>query len=444
MHTQFKTHAKTQFRWLSLISMALVAVLLMSASVPAASAAQATMAATMNSTMAATMSGTSMSSGTMASTVTAVTTGACGLPGVATPAANDLSTASTGDIKIGVAIALSGAAKAYGDSQRKGLLLALSEINGAGGVDGKKLALVIKDTTSDKSQAVTVFQGLINADKVAMILGPTLSTEATAADVEAQKASVPVMGMSNTGNGITSIGDYVFRDSLSEASAIPNTVKAMRDNLKVKSVAIMYAQNDKFSSDGYQIFKQELDKSGIAVLDTEVFDTADTDFSAQLTRIQGLSPQPDAIIVASLLGPAAKIIVKARQLGINTQIVGGNGFNTPLIISLTKASSEGTIFGGAYDCNNPDAVNQTFVKAYLAKYGDAPDQFAAQAYSALKIVADALHRAGSADPKALRDALAATKDLPTPLGAFSFDANRDAQQKTYVIKITGGKFTLIQ
>ncbi len=109
--------------------------------------------------------------------------------------------------------------------------------------------------------------------------------------------------------------------------------------------------------------------------------------------------------------------------------MGGNGFNTPLIISLTKASSEGTIFGGAYDCTNPDPVNQAFVSDYQAKYGDAPDQFAAQAYSALKIVADALHRAGSSDPKALRDALAATKDLPTPLGAFAFDANRNASRK---------------
>ncbi len=415
-----------RLRWMSVLSLALIAVMITMAGAPAASAAQATAAAT------------------MAATNAAAPTGVCGAPAIATPAADDLTAAVNGDIKVGVAIGLSGAAKAYAESQRKGLLLSLQEINKAGGVDGKTIALDIKDTTSDKSQAVTVFQSLINDDKVVAILGPTLSAEASAADVEAQKASVPVIGMSNTGNGITEIGDYVFRDSLAEADAIPNTVKTIKDKLNVKTVAIMYAQNDKFSSDGYGVFKAELDKNGITIADTEIFNTADTDFSAQLTHIQGLSPAPDAIIVSSLLGPAAKIIVKARQLGITTQIVGGNGFNTPLIIALTKTASEGIIFGGAYDCNNPDPVNQAFVDAYKAKYGDAPDQFAAQSYTALKILADAVHRAGSTDHKALRDALAATKDLPTPLGSFAFDANRNAKQQTYVIEIKGGKFTLIK
>ncbi len=289
-----KSEIKTssRLRWMSALSAALVIALLALASAPQASAAQATQSATMNATtmsMNATMS------------ATAAVSGACGKPGVATPAAADLSAASAGDVKIGVAISLSGAAKAYGESQRKGLLLAASQINAAGGVDGKKLALVIKDKASDKTQAVTVFQGLINNDKVSLILGPTLSAEASAADVEAQKDGIPVIGMSNTGNGITEIGNFIFRDSLSEADAIPNTVKTIKDKLNVKSVAVMYAQNDKFSADGYQVFKQELDKNGITIVDTENFNTADTDFSAQLTRIQGLTPQPDAIIVSSLL-----------------------------------------------------------------------------------------------------------------------------------------------
>src|SRR5260221_1613448 len=363
----------------------------------------------------------------------------------ATPAADILSGAATGDIKVGVAIALSGAAKAYGESQRKGLLLAQNEINKAGGVDGKTIALLIKDTASDKAQAATVFQNFIQQDKVLAILGPTLSAEAAAADPLAQQASVPVIGMSNTGNGITEIGNFVFRDSLSEADAIPNTVAVMKSKLNINNVAVMYAQDDKFSSDSYQVFKTALAKNGINYLDTEVFNTADPAFDSYLTKIQGLSPAPDAIVVTSLLGAASKIIVKARDLGLNQQIIGGNGFNTPLLITLASKAAEGTIFGGAWSSRNTDPVNTAFVQAYIAQWAQAPDQFSAQAYTAPKILADAIHRAGSAtDSKALRDALAATKDLPTPLGSFAFDPGRNAKQQTYIQMIQGGKFVLVK
>ncbi len=362
----------------------------------------------------------------------------------ATAAADADTNAAVGDTKIGVAIALSGAAKAYGDSQRKGLLLAQDEINKAGGVDGKKLALLIQDTTSDKTQASTVFQNFIQQDKVLAILGPTLSSEAAAADPLAQAASIPVIGMSNTGNGITEIGDYIFRDSLSEADAIPNTVAVMKNKLNIKTVAIMYAQDDKFSSDGYGVFKTEFGKSGINILDTEVFNTADTVFDAYLTKIQGLSPAPDAIVVTSLLGAASKIINKARDLGLNQQIIGGNGFNTPLLITLAGKNAEGAIFGGAWSCSSYTTANVTFINAYIVRWHQAPDQFSAEAYSALKILADAIHRAKSnTDSKVLRDALAATKDLVTPLGSFTFTAGRNAQQKTYIQMIKDGKFVLL-
>ncbi len=389
---------------------------------------------------------------TMAATM-AATGGAgatsCEVPAnavVATPDASTMQDAANGDIKIGVGISLSGAAKAYGESQRKGLLLAQDEINKAGGINGKTIGLLIQDTASDKTQATTVFQNFSTGDnKVLAILGPTLSNEAAAADVVAQQAGVPVIGMSNTGQGITEIGDFVFRDSLSEADAIPNTIKVVKDKLNIKAVAVMYAQDDKFSSDAYAVFKSELDKNGITILDTEVFSTKDTDFSAYLTKIQGLSPAPDAIVVSSLLGPAAKIIVKARDLGLTQQIIGGNGFNTPLIIAATSGKAEGAIFGGAWSCSSADANNATFVQAYIARWGAAPDQFSAQAYSALKILADAIKRANTTtDSKAVRDALAATKDLPTPLGSFSFDEGRNAKQATFVQTIKDGKFVLIQ
>src|SRR5438270_13434332 len=381
-----------------MLSFTILIVLLMGAwsshSFPATAQGAATMPATMAATMSGTMSptATNMPSMNGAGMGSGAPITSCDVPAgttAATPAADTITNAAQGDIKVGVAISLSGAAQPYGDTQQKGLLLAQSQINKAGGVNGKKIGLVIEDTKSVKDQATIVFQDLIN-QKVVAILGPTLSNEAAAADVIAQQASVPVMGMSNAGNGIVEIGDYVFRDSIAEAVQVPATVRYAKDVLGIKTVAILYAQDDKFSSDAYDVYKAELGKAGINILDTEPFNNADTDFSAQLTKIQGLNPQPDAIVVSALLKPASAVLNKARDLGLKQPILGGNGFNSPLLLALSKQAAENTYFAGAWSCGSTTPMNAAFVKAYIDMWGAAPDQFAAQSYSALVILADAL------------------------------------------------------
>lgn len=171
----------------------------------------------------------------------------------------------------------------------------------------------------------------------------------------------------------------------------------------------------------------------------------DTDFSAPLTKIQGLDPQPDAIVISPLLGPAAKIIVKARELGLNQQIIGGNGFNAPLIIKATAGKAEGAIFGAAWSCSNSFPANVNFINAYIAKWGEAPDQFAAQSATALQLLAVVMQEGKTTtDPMLLRDALATVKDVDTPLGKFTFTADRNAQQETFVQTIKGGQFVLLE
>ena len=115
-------------------------------------------------------------------------------------------------IKIGVAAALTGNAAQYGVPIRKGFELAVREINGSGGVGGTRLELVIEDEQGKKEEAINSFRKLIFQDKVLMLFGPTLSNSAQASDPVAQAAKTVVFGTSNTADGITSIGDYVFRN----------------------------------------------------------------------------------------------------------------------------------------------------------------------------------------------------------------------------------------
>src|SRR5262249_44634492 len=148
--------------------------------------------------------------------------------GTAAPASTSLPAAAAGGAtktaKIGAAFSLTGAAAQYGATQKNGAQLAVDEINAAGLVPGVKLELTVEDDASTKDQTSTVFQKFINQDKVNVLLGPTLSANAPAGHPLAQQAKVPVLAVSNTGNGITDTGDFIFRDSLAEADVVPQTI----------------------------------------------------------------------------------------------------------------------------------------------------------------------------------------------------------------------------
>lgn len=337
---------------------------------------------------------------------------------------------------------MTGAAAIYGPSQKNAAELAVDEINKSGMLGSAKLKLITEDDLSTKEGAIAAFTKLLNQDKVVAILGPTLSNSAKAADPIAQEKKVVVLGTSNTATGITDIGDFIFRDSLPESVVQPNTVKITKAKIGYKKVAVMYGDDDAFTQSGYDVFKQALLDNGIQILDTETFKKGDTDYSAQLTKIKGLNP--DAIVISALAEEAASIMSQARQLGIpaSVRFIGGNGFNSPKLAQLAGQAAEGAVSGAAWLVSAETAGNQTFVKAYKDKYGSNPDQFSAQAYAGVYILANAIKAANSKDSQAIRDTMAKTKDVDTVLGKFSFDKNRDAVYEPIVQVVQNGQFAL--
>ena len=356
--------------------------------------------------------------------------------------------ASAADVKIGVAEALSGGAAQYGVAIRNGLQLAADEINAAGGVNGNKLQLVVEDEQGKKEEAINVFKKLIFQDNVLMVFGPTLSNSAQAADPIAQAAKTVAFGTSNTADGITSIGDYVFRNSVTEADVLPETIKMAVKKSGIKKVAVLYGNDDVFTKSGYDNFKKALDDLKIPVTTTETFAKGDVDFKAQLTKIK--AGNPDAIVLSALLAEGAPIMVQARQVGLNVPFIGGNGMNSVKVFELAKDKSDGLYVGSPWSASNGSPENSKFLKAYSDKYKTAPDQFAAQAYDGMYIAAQALKQVKlsgnlAADRTALRDALPATK-WTGATGPFQFrratdkagkPAGYDAQQ-TPIVSVTKG------
>jgi branched-chain amino acid transport system substrate-binding protein len=361
--------------------------------------------------------------------------------------------AQAADIKLGAAEALSGPAGQYGQSIKNGFDLAVGEINAAGGVKGDKIALQVEDEQGKKEQAIDVFKKLIFQDKVLMVFGPTLSNSAQAADPIAQAAKIVAFGTSNTADGITSIGDHVFRNSVTEAEVLPETLRVAAKHANVKKVAVLYGNDDVFTKSGYDAFKKALEDLKIPVTTTETFAKGDVDFKAQLTKIK--ASNPDAIVLSALIAEGAPIMVQARQLGIALPFIGGNGMNSVKVFDLAKDKSDNLWVGSPWALGSQTKENQHFVVAYTQKYKSAPDQFAAQAYDAMFVVAQALGKIKltgnlEADRKALRDALPAVT-WTGATGPFKFrqvkdksgkPAGYDAEQAAIVSVTQAGKYSI--
>jgi branched-chain amino acid transport system substrate-binding protein len=346
-------------------------------------------------------------------------------------------------LKVGAALSLTGAAAAYGAQQRAGIQAGVDAVNGSNSLNGVKIDVLVDDDASVKEQGINVFQKFINQDRVSVIIGPTLSNTATAADPLAQQAKVPVLAISNTApTGITDIGDYIFRDSLTEAQVIPGAFKKAQQKLGFKTAAVLYGNDDAFTKAGYDVMKKTLDDLGVKIVETQTFAKPDRDFNAQLTAIKGKNP--DAIVVSALADNAAAIVAQARQLGWTGPIIGGNGFNSPAFIKNAGPAAEGVLVGTSWNSASTDPANVAF-KDTMQKKGASPDQFSAQAYTGVLILAEAVRKAGGKTGRDdIKAGLSQVKDLDTPLGKFSFTEKRDAQHEPSVQQVKDGKFQIMQ
>ncbi len=345
-------------------------------------------------------------------------------------------------VPVGSIEILSGPNAAYGVAIKNGLELALGEVNQTGVLGGRTIGLTVEDSAANKDQAINAARKLIGRDKVVAIIGPTLSNEMFAVGPVVNGRKIPIIGTSTTATGITAIGPYVFRTSLPESDVIPVTLAYAKTH-GVKTIALMYANDDAFSKSGFDTMKAAAEKAGLKILAIESFSGKDTDFSAQLTKIKSL--KPDAVGISALVEPVSGVLLQARQLGFGdeTQFIGGNGSNSPKLGEIAGAAANGLIVGSPWFLGKDDPANQAFVKAYEAKYGQPPDQFAAQAFDAMHILARAIDRAGAAEPETIREALLKT-DYNGVTGPFTFTEGRDpaSVKGVVVLVMQDGRFQI--
>ncbi|HTO89070.1 MAG TPA: ABC transporter substrate-binding protein [Thermoanaerobaculia bacterium] len=346
------------------------------------------------------------------------------------------------EIPVGEYGSLTGGTATFGQSTNNAVKMAFDEINGAGGVLGKKLKLYVEDDQSKPEEAATAATKLVNQNHVTALLGEVSSSRSLAAAPIAQAAQIPMVSPSSTNPRVTQVGDYIFRVCFIDPFQGAVAAKFAHDTLKLKKVAILVDVRNDYSVGLQTFFRQHFRELGGEVVAEQSYSEGDSDFHAQLTQIKATGPE--AIYVPGYYTEVGTIARQARELGLTVPLIGGDGWDSPKLWEIGGEALNGCYFSNHYSTDDPSPVVQKFVAEYKRRYNGVPDALAALGYDAAKILADAMTRAGSTDGAKVRDALAATKDFQGVTGSITINKDRNAVKPAVILKIENGKFTLVE
>jgi branched-chain amino acid transport system substrate-binding protein len=346
-------------------------------------------------------------------------------------------------VKIGEYASLTGKEAAFGQSSHKGTVLAIEELNVAGGVLGRQLELITEDNQSKQGESATIVKKLISRDKVVGILGEVASMRSLEAAPICQAYKVPMISPSSTNPKVTEIGPYIFRVCFIDPFQGTVMAKFARETLKIHRVALLTSVSSAYSVGLAKYFKERFIADGGDVVIEQKYTEGDKDFNAQLTAIKAAGVE--GIFVPGYYTEAALICRQARELDMSIPLFGGDGWEAPELVQIGGAAVEGCYYSTHYS----PQVDTPEVKAFVAKFkarfdGETPDAMAALGYDSAGVMVDAIRRAGSTEEPAVRDALAATKDYEGVTGKTIMDKDRNPTKSLVVIMVKDGKFKFVQ
>ncbi len=344
-------------------------------------------------------------------------------------------------IKIGQFASLTGGIASFGQSSDAGTTLAIEEINAAGGVLGKQIELITEDDRSTAGEPANVVRKLIHRDKVSAVLGQVASSMSIEAAPICQEAGIPMITPASTNPEVTEKGDFIFRICFIDPFQGKVMAKFAKENLGASKSAILTDVKQDYSVGLTKYFKETFEEIGGEVVAEQSFSSGDTDFKAQLTTIK--AADPEVIFVPAYYTEAALIALQARELGIELPLCGGDGWDSPKLFEIAGKAVDGCYFSNHYSQEDPSEAVQDFIAKYKAKHNAVPDAMAALGYDSAYVLVDAIKRAGSTEPEALRDAIATTSGYKGVTGTITLDENRNASKPAVVLKIAGGKASYV-
>lgn len=337
-------------------------------------------------------------------------------------------------IKIGVIEPLTGGVAFDGNSVVKGAKLAEKQINAKGGVLGKKIELVVSDGQCKPAESVSAAEKLMAADKVPVIMGAFCSGATQAVMPVIERAQIPLVTAVSSLPKLTEVGNkWFFRNTEKDTMQGAAFSGALYGDLQFKTV-FYFAANDDWGRGSVGSFSKTLEGLGAKTVGTEFFDPAATDFYTALTKIRAL--KPDLIFLAAYTQSAATLMKQAKELSISSKIFGIGAVTTPTFTNLAGDAAYGLLAGVNYAPGIPGDVNAQFVSAYQAEYNELPGKYHVAGFNTIHVIAQAIQRAGAAEPAKIQAALRQT-DYTGPMGRVRFDDNQQAYGfSLYLVELT--------
>jgi len=365
----------------------------------------------------------------------------CGNGGTDNVNTNDGKSAT--EVKIGINYELTGDVASYGESSVNGIMMAIDEINAAGGVNGMQIVPVKVDNKSDSAEATSLATRLMTKDKVVACLGPATSGDFMATIPVAMGSKIPIISASATADkGVTTdangkVNDYVFRLCFNDSFQGVTMANFASTNLSAKKAVIIKDNSSDYGKGLAENFRKTFEDSGGTIVAEEGYVGKDKDFNAILTKIKG--QDFDVIFIPGYYQEAGLIIKQARGLEITAPVLGADGFDSPILLDLAGAEALNDVyFSNHYSSIDEDPLVKEFIAAYNKKYGVDPNAFNALGYDLGKYIADAIKRAGSSDPVAIKDALADTKGFVGVTGTFDMGEDHNPIKSIVVIGLENG------
>ena len=356
---------------------------------------------------------------------------------------SDQPASSGGTIKIGEFASLTGKEATFGISSHEGTVMAIEEINAAGGVLGKKLELLTEDNQSKAGESSTVVNKLISRENVVAMLGEVASSRSLEAAPICQANKIPMISPSSTNPKVTETGDYIFRVCFIDPFQGTVMANFATKTLKAKRVAVFTDVKSDYSKGLAKFFKERFVANGGEIVAELDFNGGDKDFKGQLTAIKGANP--DGVFVPGYYTECALISIQAKQLGLTVPLFGGDGWESEKLFEIGGKAIEGNYLSTHYSPEVGSELSKKFVENYKKRWnGKTPDALAACGYDSALVLADAIKRAGTTDGPKLRDAIAATKSFPAVTGTITINDKRDATKSAVILKIANGKYEYLE
>jgi branched-chain amino acid transport system substrate-binding protein len=348
-----------------------------------------------------------------------------------------------GAFKVALVAPFTGVGSILGDYIKKATILAIDEINAAGGVLGQKIELIVYDDSANPSVAATVVRRAIFNDRVIAIFGPNMSSCVLGVHEIAKQAKVPMLvGATSPSFRFTRVGnEYLFRLRADDDVKVTQLVRYAVDFMGITRPGVIYGTTD-YCTSAYDVAKREFEKRGIKIVAAEQIREGDKDATGQLLKLKAAGI--DGLIGLTHEPEAAVVVRQVRQLGLHVPIIGFSAWGVPAFTDLAGDAAIGVVSVQGFNPNDPDPAVQEFVRRYKTRWNEEPSDPAQAYYDGVYLLAKAIEIAGSTDGTAIAEALKTRVSINGVQGPLKCDEHHNFTDVCYIAKFDGKTWQIIE